>query len=154
MLFQYLSSRKLSELKLAGSGSDLLFLGVTLLAFKEQLRCQQNEVSLGIPCSWSLLAWSGAALFLEALSGRAVLSQGSHSGIHCLEWICAVWSRGLSPEKHHHLHLKVQKGLSWTRKHVGEMLLLCDSQVQFQLNFCLIYFRRNQQGERVSCCCC
>lgn len=79
MLFQYLSSRKLFKLKLAGSGSNLLFLGVTLLAFKEQLRCQQNEVRTGsCPCSWSLLACSGGravcvGLFLgELCSPRAV----------------------------------------------------------------------------------
>lgn len=75
MLFLYLSSRKPFELKLAGTGSGLLFLGVTLMAFKEQLRCQQSEVRPGnCPCSWSLLACSG---------GRAVCGGLFLAGLCC-----------------------------------------------------------------------
>jgi len=82
-----LSSGELLELKLGGSGSDLLLIGVTLLAFNKQLACHLNEIRTGnCPASWSLLSWVRRQdRFFGAFSVRAVLSAGCCSGTRCLE---------------------------------------------------------------------
>lgn len=161
MLVQCLSSRKLLQLKLAVSGSDLLLLGVTLLAFYEQLTCHLKEIRSG-NCPASGLFVQGSfckSCAVRGLSQRYWLPQ---------EHVHAVWRRRLSPEKDlhinpheigHHLLLQGAEGLflqeeEGTADRVGEMLFLLDSHVHFQLNSCLIYFHRNQQREHVSCCYC
>lgn len=139
MQFQYLSSRKLLELKLAGSGSDLLLLSVTLLAFNEQRTCQPNEIRTGNHPFLECAAGSDG----RTVSLGLCLSEGGHDGVPL--------GKDLHVNPHEiNLHLLLQgaEGLflqkeEGTGEHVGEMLFLLDSHACFSLHFCLICFHRN-----------
>lgn len=125
MLVQCLSSRKLLQLKLAVSGSDLLLLGVTLLAFYEQLTCHLKEIRSG-NCPASGLFVQGSfckSCAVRGLSQRYWLPQ---------EHVHAVWRRRLSPEKDlhinphkigHHLLLQGAEGLFCKRKKALQTML-------------------------------